>query len=213
MSSYGKVQQMEPDEEDASTPLKEPNSSTPLTPSGAPSATPAIEEPKTRLGVKLAILCSVTLQNTSYALVRRYSRGFLQEKYSTSSALLMMELTKLLFSAVMLLRSGDPSDVPAGTAVSKWCFLLRHSAKMTVPAVIYLLLFFLGLMALEHLVESTFSIIAQMKVFTTATFSVLMLNRQLAYRKWRALLTLTLGDPICTRRSRRSRTPPSASSR
>ena len=30
MSSYGKVQQMEPDEEDASTPLKEPNSSTPL---------------------------------------------------------------------------------------------------------------------------------------------------------------------------------------
>ena len=193
MSSYGKVQQMEPDEEDASTPLKEPNSSTPLTPSGAPSATPAIEEPKTRLGVKLAILCSVTLQNTSYALVRRYSRGFLQEKYSTSSALLMMELTKLLFSAVMLLRSGDPSDVPAGSAVSKWCFLLRHSAKMTVPAVIYLVMNILGFMALQHLDASTFSIIAQMKVFTTATFSVLMLNRQLAYRKWRALLTLTLG--------------------
>jgi UDP-sugar transporter A1/2/3 len=193
MSSYGKVQQMEPDEEDASTPLKEPNSSTPLTPSGAPSATPAIEEPKTRFGVKMLILCSVTLQNTSYALVRRYSRGFLQEKYSTSSALLMMELTKLLFSAVMLLRSGDPSDVPAGSAVSKWCFLLRHSAKMTVPAVIYLVMNILGFMALQHLDASTFSIIAQMKVFTTATFSVLMLNRQLAYRKWRALLTLTLG--------------------
>tara|TARA_B100000780_G_scaffold170020_1_gene118989 strand:- start:248 stop:355 length:108 start_codon:yes stop_codon:yes gene_type:complete len=29
-----------------------------------------------------------------------------------------------------------------------------------------------------------------MKVFTTATFSVLMLNRGLAPRKWRALTTL-----------------------
>ena len=141
--------------------------------------------------MKLETLCSVTLQNTSYALVRRHRR--LQEKYSTWSALLMMELTKLLFSAVMLLRSGDPSDVPAGSAVSKWCFLLRHSAKMTVPAVIYLVMNILGFMALQHLDASTFSIIAQMKVFTTATFSVLMLNRQLAYRKWRALLTLTLG--------------------
>jgi hypothetical protein len=32
-----------------------------------------------------------------------------------------------------------------------------------------------------------------MKVFTTAIFSVMILNRSLHLRKWRALLTLTLG--------------------
>ena len=50
----------------------------------------------------------------------------------------------------------------------------------------------LGFLALGHLDASTFAIIAQMKVFSTALFSVLILNRQLAPRKWRALATLTL---------------------
>ena len=49
--------------------------------------------------LKATILGSVVLQNTGYALIRRYSRGSLREKYSTSSVLLVMELAKLLLSA------------------------------------------------------------------------------------------------------------------
>ena len=45
--------------------------------------------------------CAVTLQNAGYALVRRYSRGYLHEKYSASSALFVMEMAKLLLSAVV----------------------------------------------------------------------------------------------------------------
>ena len=51
----------------------------------------------------------------------------------------------------------------------------------------------LGFVALGHLDASTFSIVAQMKVFTTAIFSVFILGRNLPARKWRALATLTLG--------------------
>ena len=51
----------------------------------------------------------------------------------------------------------------------------------------------LGFVALGHLDASTFSIVAQMKVFTTAIFSVFILGRHMPMRKWRALTTLTLG--------------------
>merc|ERR1711871_1917039 len=62
-----------------------------------------------------------------------------------------------------------------------------------VPAVIYLVMNILGFIALGNLDASTFSIVAQMKVFTTAIFSVLILGRQLPMCRWRALTTLTLG--------------------
>lgn len=143
--------------------------------------------------LKLTILVMVTLQNTGYALIRRYSRGHLKENYSTSSALLTMELAKLVLSMFQVAYGGHESDVPAGGPVSKFFFLIAHSWKMMVPAVIYLVMNILGFIALGHLDASTFSIVAQMKVFTTAIFSVLVLGRALHMRKWRALTTLTLG--------------------
>ena len=116
--------------------------------------------------LKLAILCAVTLQNAGYALVRRYSRGYLHECYSASSALFVMEMAKLLLSAVYVCTSDAPSDVPSGTPLSKYLHLLRHSAKMAVPAVIYLIMNLLGFLSLAHIDASTFAIVSQMKVRT-----------------------------------------------
>merc|ERR1719460_498300 len=104
-----------------------------------------------------------------------------------------MELAKLLLSMWMVVFGGLESDVPSGTAISKYMYLIAHSWKMMVPAVIYLVMNILGFVALGHLDASTFSIVAQMKVFTTAIFSVVILGRNLPMRKWRALTTLTLG--------------------
>ena len=86
------------------------------------------------IGIKLFILICVTLQNTAYALVRRYSRASLHETYSTSSVLFAMEISKLVLSAYQIVWSGAPSDVPAGGPCSKYMYLLRHSHKMTIPA-------------------------------------------------------------------------------
>jgi hypothetical protein len=57
---------------------------------------------KDMCGIKAVILGSVVVQNTTYALVRRYSRGSLRETYSTSSVLLVMEIAKMLLSAVQV---------------------------------------------------------------------------------------------------------------
>jgi UDP-sugar transporter A1/2/3 len=59
---------------------------------------------------------------------------------------------------------------------SRVCWLVAHSWKMMVPAVIYLVMNILGFVALGHLDAATFSIVAQMKVLTTALFSVLILR-------------------------------------
>ena len=160
--------------------------------------------------IKLVILISVTLQNTAYALIRRYSRHSLHETYSTSSVLLAMEVVKLLLSAERLVNCGLPSDVPSGSALSKYWFLLRTSQKMAVPAVIYLVMNILGFLALTHIDAATFSIVAQLKVFSTAMFSVTVLGRSLEWRKWRALTTLTLGAPtfICALLANYGAAPP-----
>lgn len=124
---------------------------------------------KKMMFLRLTILVAVTLQNTGYALIRRYSRGHLKEHYSTSSVLLAMEIAKLALSIQQVACGRHESDVPDGTLFSKCCFLVTHSWKMLVPAVIYLVMNILGFVALGHLDASTFSIVAQMKVCTPAT--------------------------------------------
>ncbi len=188
-----------PDEEaeeatSSKTPLVPQTPSTPLTETPSEAKQPLI-------ALKLVVLIAVMLQNTAYALARRYSRGHLRETYSTSSVLMVMEASKMLLSMGMIVYAGAPSDVPSGSAVSKYFYLLRHSQKMMVPAVVYLVMNILGFVALGNIDAATFSIIAQMKVFTTATFSVLMLNRALAPRKWRALTTLVIGVVLISHES------------
>jgi len=199
--AYGRLRQDSemPDEEaeeatSSKTPLVPQTPSTPLTETPSEAKQPLI-------ALKLVVLIAVMLQNTAYALARRYSRGHLRETYSTSSVLMVMEASKMLLSMGMIVYAGAPSDVPSGSAVSKYFYLLRHSQKMMVPAVVYLVMNILGFVALGNIDAATFSIIAQMKVFTTATFSVLMLNRALAPRKWRALTTLVIGVVLISHES------------
>lgn len=151
--------------------------------------------------VKLAILLAVMLQNAAYALLRSYSRGTLKESYSASSALLAMELAKLALSGWKLHYSDAPSDVRRDLPIhQKWLHLLhpRHSAKMAVPALIYLLMNLLSFYALGRIDAATFAIVSQLKVLTTAVCSVAVLGRSLSARKWRALFTLTLGIVLIT---------------
>ena len=104
-----------------------------------------------------------------------------------------MEVVKGLLSCWQIVFSGAPSDVPAGSPMSKYIFLIRNSLTMLVPAAIYLAMNILGFMALQYIDAATFAVLAQMKVFTTAIFSVIILQRRLHWRKWRALALLTLG--------------------
>jgi UDP-sugar transporter A1/2/3 len=64
---------------------------------------------------------------------------------------------------------------------------------MTVPAVLYFIQNNLQYHAVSLLDAATFQVTYQMKILTTALFSVLLLNKTLSKLKWFSLLLLTGG--------------------
>ena len=64
---------------------------------------------------------------------------------------------------------------------------------MCVPSLLYVMQNSLQFLAIKHLDASTFTILSQLKILTTAVCSVLMLGTHLSLRKWRALVLLIVG--------------------
>lgn len=60
-------------------------------------------------------------------------------------------------------------------------------------SIIYGLMNILSYVALRNISASLFTICAQLKILTTATFSCTLLNRRYSMVKWRALITLSIG--------------------
>jgi UDP-sugar transporter A1/2/3 len=142
--------------------------------------------------IKTAVLVLLCLQNAGYTLLRKYTTRF--ENVSSKEILLVSELIKLMFSMYMISVDTDglKSDAP-GTGVSKLWWLALNSQKMLVLAVIYGIMNILSFVALEYIGAGEFTICAQLKILTTAGFSVLVLGTSLSFGKWRALMLLVLG--------------------
>lgn len=68
--------------------------------------------------------------------------------------------------------------------------------KLSIPAILYVIQNNLQFVAASNLDVATFQVTYQMKILTTAAFSVLMLGRRLTMSKWLALLCLALGVGI-----------------
>ena len=64
---------------------------------------------------------------------------------------------------------------------------------MCVPSFLYVMQNSLQFVAINHLDASSFTILSQLKILTTAVCSVLMLGTHLSLRKWRALVLLVIG--------------------
>ena len=71
--------------------------------------------------------------------------------------------------------------------------LLRNSRKVLVLVVLYPISNICGLTAVEFIGAPMFTVMCQMKIFTTAAFGVLLLRKVYSSAKWRALLLLVIG--------------------
>lgn len=142
--------------------------------------------------IKLFFLVALCIQNASYTMLRRYSVGVLKETYSASSVLLVGEIMKLIWAAVVTVN--DSSETSAqGTGVSKLTWLVRNSLAMLVPAGVYLAQNVLSYISLSRIDANTFTVCAQLKILTTAICSVLVLGKHLSPIKWRSLILLLFG--------------------
>jgi solute carrier family 35 (UDP-sugar transporter), member A1/2/3 len=138
------------------------------------------------LSAHLKALCIAMLvvQNSALCLVTRYSRAVLHEQYATWTTVVFNEVLKLAFSCFMQSRTGrELHKVFVG-----WDFV-----SMAIPGLLYYLMNRLAFVGLEHLDASTYAIVSQLKILTTAIFSKLLLRRRLHWYQWRALVLLVCG--------------------
>ncbi|KAF8947765.1 hypothetical protein BGZ47_008007 [Haplosporangium gracile] len=156
------------------------------------------QESPTFLGVSMKHLSLVVLllQNSVLVLMMRYSRvsvGPDQPMYLASTAVFLAEIIKLCTCTGIL--AYRTQSIPRTIHILRNEVLgqPRELLKMLVPSGLYALQNNLLYIALSNLEAATFQVTYQLKILSTAIFSVVMLNRRLTKQKWLSLCLLMLG--------------------
>uniref|UniRef100_A0A8C1BHB3 Solute carrier family 35 member A3b n=2 Tax=Cyprinus carpio TaxID=7962 RepID=A0A8C1BHB3_CYPCA len=145
---------------------------------------------------KYVSLGVLVLQTTSLVLTMRYSRTLQSEgpRYLASSAVVCAEVLKIV--ACMLLVFRDHSfSVRALNQVLREEIINKPllTLKLAIPSGIYTLQNNLLYVALSNLDAATYQVTYQLKILTTALFSVSMLGKSLAFYQWLSLVILMAG--------------------
>ena len=144
--------------------------------------------------IKYTALAALVLQNTFLVVFMRLSRVQPGPSYATSTAVVCMEVMKLLTcSGVMFWQSN--------CNIGEWMKLMKSETvekpmevvKIAVPSLLYTVQNNLLYYALSHLDTPTYMVGYQTKILTTAIFSVLLLGRRLTRQQWGSLVLLTVG--------------------
>jgi len=144
--------------------------------------------------MKYWALAALILQNAGQALVMRYSMISAEpsERYRTSTAVLMSEIFKLVIATCACFA------FDGGSNVQKFMGVLKTDGrsdwlKLMLPSLLYTLQNSLQYMAMAKLSAPVFQVLYQMKIITTAVFSVLILSRRMTPLQWSAVVLLTVG--------------------
>lgn len=145
--------------------------------------------------VSLAVL---VIQNSLLVLTMRYSRTVEGPMYMSSTAVVCSELTKfflsLMLHVVQRIKEIEPPNHYSFKMLYNELFGKESDCiKIMVPAVLYLIQNNLQYLAATKLDAATFQVTYQMKILTTAIFSVIILRRTLYKHQWISLVLLTAG--------------------
>ena len=122
-------------------------------------------------------------------------------RFFASTAVFLNEVLKLSLCLVVAFRDRRKLD----GSMSPFSVSLRNLAsdifradnwKLAIPACLYTLQNRLQYLAVSNLDAATFQVTYQLKILTTALFSVTMLHRSLSARQWVSLIFLTAGVAI-----------------
>ncbi|XP_023270519.1 UDP-N-acetylglucosamine transporter-like isoform X1 [Seriola lalandi dorsalis] len=160
------------------------------------SSTMVMYSSHTHLRLKYLSLGVLVLQTTSLVLTMRYSRTLKEDgpRYLASSAVVSAEVLKILVCTFLVFRENNFS-VQAMKQLLKEEVVSKpmETLKLAIPAGIYTLQNNLLYVALSNLDAATYQVTYQLKILTTALFSVSMLGRRLGLYQWLSLLLLMAG--------------------
>ncbi|KAJ3306890.1 hypothetical protein HDV03_003927 [Kappamyces sp. JEL0829] len=163
------------------------------------------------MNMKWVSFITLILIASANVLVTRKSR-MSSELYLPSTAVVMMELFKLVISLVGWMTEAKQLGKSPGLSLLLDDVFGPQSdyLAMSLPAAFYFIMNIFQLVAQTHLDPATFQITNQFKLLTTALFTTLWLGKTLGWRKWSCLGLILLGIVIVQSDGiRRSSTDPS----
>ncbi|XP_058500087.1 UDP-galactose translocator [Solea solea] len=147
--------------------------------------------------LKYASLAVLVIQNASLILSIRYVRTLPGDRFFTTSAVVMAEVLKVLTCVIIILLEKRLNVKETSLfLVDAVLVQYKDTLKMAVPSLIYTLQNNLQYIAISNLPAASFQVTYQLKILTTALFSVLMLRKTLTRVQWVSLLLLFVGVAI-----------------
>ncbi|KAK9763466.1 hypothetical protein K7432_009817 [Basidiobolus ranarum] len=145
---------------------------------------------------KYLSLCTLVVQNSSLVLLLRYSRIVQlpgQPLYIASTAVFFAEIIKLFVCLFFLYKESGKWSIFVSTVNEEFIENFSDINKMVIPSGLYAIQNNLLFVALSNLEATSFQITYQMKILTTALFSVILLGKRLSRQKWFSLILLMVG--------------------
>ena len=137
----------------------------------------------------------LTIFNTFNNLVMRYTRkNDNGHPYITTTFVFNSEILKYLICCIIFYHQCDYScSTFIKTFRQEILHNQRETLKLSVPACLYTLQGNLLIVSLTNLDAATFQVTYQLKILTTAVFSVIILEKILKLRQWFSLVLLFVG--------------------
>ncbi|MGH0184392.1 UNVERIFIED_CONTAM: hypothetical protein FKN15_014516 [Acipenser sinensis] len=148
------------------------------------------------VNLKFLSLGVLVFQTTSLVLTMRFSRTLMEDgpRYLASSAVVAAELLKIGACVLLVFKDTGCSLTALNTVLhDEIVNKPMESLKLAVPAGIYTLQNNLLYVALSNLDAATYQVTYQLKILTTALFSVSMLGKRLNIYQWLSLVILMTG--------------------
>ncbi|KAL2097750.1 hypothetical protein ACEWY4_006957 [Coilia grayii] len=146
--------------------------------------------------LKYLSLGILVLQTTSLVLTMRYSRTLKEDgpRYLASSAVVSAEMLKIV-ACIFLVFRDNTFNFRALNYVLREEIVNKptETLKLAIPSGIYTFQNNLLYVALTNLDAATYQVTYQLKILTTALFSVSMLGKRLGKYQWLSLLILMAG--------------------
>ncbi|KAF9469404.1 nucleotide-sugar transporter-domain-containing protein [Collybia nuda] len=167
--------------------------------------------------LKYVSLVTLAVQNAALSIVMHYSRVSTPPalSYSPATAVLLNELLKGSISFIIALSRvrevvetpwhrkslwGIVCSLPYPWTAPFWSLcgdiFSPDCWKLSIPAILYVVQNSLQFVAISNLPVASFQVTYQMKILTTAAFSVALLRKKLSSTKWLSLFFLAIGVGI-----------------
>ena len=150
--------------------------------------------------LKWVALLLLLIQNSGIALTMRYSRIArpVEDAYITSTAVLVAEFVKLIFSTCLCIIIDCNYDFQRFRNLIYVEFVegKKEFLKLFVPSGLYVIQNNLQYIATSNLSAEVYQVLSNLKIVTTAILSFAILGKKLSSIQWISIFALTFGVAI-----------------